>query len=205
MVYSYITTNEWKVIRSCLQSPIKKDIKNTINNIIFYNYKNLVVKKAYQFQTLNTVYLYNINNIDIQAYALLGLFDAIKNYNGKLNFNDYCNTYVNKYLFKAIKCLTTYKIIPSNTFDKQQKIIVYNKINFPNFIIKKKNNNIDIEYVHHLVNHLDEKFTKIFYYRFDYKLNKIRTIEEISNMTNLKIEIINKILKYVIIYIIKYY
>ena len=197
VVYSYITTNEWKVINSCLQSPVKKDIKNTIDNIIFYNYKNIVIKKASQFKTLNSQYLYNINNNNIHAHALIGLFDAIKNYNGQIDFNNYCNKYVDKYLLKAIIYLSTSK--------NYHKIIFYNKINFPNFIIKKKYNDVDFEYVHHLVNHLDTKFITIFYYRFDYKLNKIRTIEEISNITNIKVEIISKILKYVITYIIKYY
>ena len=203
VVFAYITTNEWKIINSYIQSPVKKDIKNTINNIIFYNYKNLVIKKANQFKTLNSKYLYNIDNIKIQSYALVGLFDAIKNYNGILDFDNYCDTYINNYLFKSIKKLALFKIIPINRFE--QKILVYNKINFPNFIIKKIYNDVDIEYVHNLVNHLDNKFIQIFYYRFDKKLNKIRTLEEISNITNIKLEIIHKILKYTIGYIIKYY
>ena len=83
--------------------------------MILYNaYEKWAIKKAIDFKNLHK---YKCNNIKIEELVFsskIGLFKAIKKYNGKYDLINFSNIYVNSELFKVLTDKYSLSILPKS-------------------------------------------------------------------------------------------
>jgi RNA polymerase sigma factor (sigma-70 family) len=190
---SYLTNYQWSLINKIIinkNTPL--EIKNKVNEIIFNNYKDKVSYESHLFRKKNFKHLRKIQLDEIKQYGYLGLFKAIKNYNGYSNFYSYAKIYIHSELLRSISELSNTNLEPHKY--KSQNILKNNftKINYGNdeWLMEKfakkntynKINNLQIYEIHETILNLEPFTKKIFYYRFGYNLDEYNKINKICEL-----------------------
>jgi len=92
-----------KLINNLIQNPdIEMKDREKIQLILYKSYEKWAVKKALDFKTLHKFKCMNMKKEEIIFSSKIGLFKAIRNYNGKFNFINYSTIYVNSELLKLL-------------------------------------------------------------------------------------------------------
>lgn len=200
----HLSSKQFYLIHNLIQKPnLPQKYKYKLHHILYTAFEKYSVKKAIEFKKYH---YHKCQNIDINDFIIaskFGLFQAIKNYNGKSNFLYYSNIYIKSELLKTLT--SHYSISPlsktirkknKNNFTKEQ-LYKYNKLlstrligydnhwQFDSYInketnlelIEKKENNIEIW---NKINNLKPFFKKIIHLKFNVDFNKIRSNKEIS-------------------------
>jgi RNA polymerase sigma factor (sigma-70 family) len=224
----YLSSYQLKLIVNLIKNPsLNINQRNCINKILFYSYDKWAIKKAIEFKKFHHHKCKNIVLDDLIFASKLGLYKSIKKYNGKTTFIFFSYFYIKGELLKT---LTDYFSI--NNIPKQ--IRRQNKSNYTNIELKKykkrlnpilvsysnywqfdkyqNSDNINTNFddfikIWQLINDVDPFCKRIFYLKYDFEFNKIRSNKKISELLccseeNIRINI-KKIKKKLNIHVIK--
>ena len=111
-INKFLNSKQWVTINKLILNTDKNsEIRIKLNKIIYTYYDNWSYIKALEFKKFHYYKCKNIPLIELYSYSNLGLFKAIKNYNGKGNFTNYANFYVRGELYKGLTELYPISII----------------------------------------------------------------------------------------------
>ena len=162
------------------------------------------INKAFQFKKTHRYKLKHISAYELSIYSKKGLWDAIRNYNGKNSFTNYATFYINGELYKGLTQLYPITSIPKSermvkkTFKGKEWFHYKRKLN-TKFVGKeewlidininnKKENNLSMEVLDNYIefwkkiNNIDAFSKRVFEYKYDFLLEKQRTNKHISNL-----------------------
>jgi len=196
---------QWRTIKSLIQNPgLTSVMKKKINNIIYSYYEDWATHKAFQFKKCHKYKLKHISGNELSIYSKKGLYEAIKNYNGKFSFTNYASIYVNGELYKGLT-----ELFPISSIPKSERIVkkIYQKKEWFNYkrklstkfigkdewlldkaIDNKIENQLSIEEMEKYIdfwkkiNNMDAFSKRVFEYKYDFLLKKQRSNKHISEL-----------------------
>ena len=111
----YLSSYQMKLINNLIKNNKINDYeRNKINFILFDAYKYFSIKKAIEFKNKHKYKCKNINDDELFLSSEIGLFKAIKNYNGKNSLVNYSTIYINSELCKLLTDKYSLSIIPKS-------------------------------------------------------------------------------------------
>jgi len=126
----YLSIHQWNTLKNYIIDPkIDINIRNKINKIIYYYYDDWSYYKALSFKNYHYNKCKHISLIELYTYSNIGLIKAIKKYNGKSNFTNYADIYINGELYKGLTEL--YPISHISKYERKKKQNI-SDINFKN-------------------------------------------------------------------------
>ena len=193
-VCGYLTINQWKVVQTIItQEDVSDTIKEKVRLCIFKNYNNWAIHKAYDFKKLHKYKCRHIKIEELSLYASCGLWQAIQKYDGVHSFPHFASFYISGELYKGLTKLYPISSVPKKirvqrkTGEQKQpmqlSIIYYGKDTWllDNNQIDDTNTYDEYTDIWVKINDIEDPFTKkIFHYKYNFYLDKIRTNKEIS-------------------------
>lgn len=220
-----LSNQQWKQINTIITHPSTTPlIRNKISQIIYSKYETWAIHKAYVFKREHKYNCRNINIQDLISYSLEGLLKATTKYNGYSSFHKYAEIYVNGQLYVGLTILQPITNIPKYIRKRKEKpnnlqykkrntqIIGYNDYWLFDKLINREENNHEKEEEYFLEefwnqinnNTITNVFTRrIFHYKYNYYLDKIRSNKEISIQMNCSEETVRQYWKKSMIIIYK--
>jgi hypothetical protein len=220
----HLSSYQIKLINNLIKNPkLNVSQRDYINKILFCSYEKWAVKKALEFKKLHYHKCTNIVLDDLIISSKIGLYKSIKKYNGEIPLINFSYIYVKSELLKTLTNYFSISNVPKN-------IRIKNKSNYTNYELKKykkqlnpifvsysnywqfdkyqnsyNSNNIEknekIKELWDLINNFDNFTKQIFYLKYDYEFNKIRSNKKISELLCCSEENIRLKIKKVKIYI----
>ena len=224
----YLSLYQFNLIVKLIKNPkLTTNQRNYINKVLYKSYENYAVKKAIDFKKFHMHKCKNIVLDDLIVSSKIGLYNSIKKYNGNSSFNYFSDIYIRGELFNTLTNYFSISNIPKkirkqskNNYTKYE-LIKYKKQLNPIFVSytdfwrfdKYQNSDIintnfdDSIKIWQLINDFDPFCKRIFYLKYDFEFNKIRSNKKISELLccseeNIRINI-NKIKKKLNAHIIK--
>lgn len=207
--FAYLNKNSWEIIKKLKISYPQQDFQEKINKIILNNYQPLVKSKSTKFKYKHYFKCKTIPYYEITLWGQEGLIDAIKNYNysRNTNFANFASKYIDGTLHKGLT-----NQFPINKMKKSERRRKnYSKKEYPQLhsnyykFISDNNNNYEektkYEDLWIEINKLDKKIIRIFYLKFDYQFNKLRSNKQVAELMCYSEEYIRKIIKETILQI----
>ena len=218
---------QWKQINTILTHPkITPIMRHKINQLIYSKYETWAIHKAYVFKRTHRYNSRNINIQDLILYSLEGLQKATTKYNGKSSFHTYADIYVNGQLYVGLTGLQSITNIPKQIRKQKEKTNypIYKKklntqfVGYDDYWIfdkirekkeKEKDDQEDSkEFIRSFWNEINSNTTnaftrRIFHYKYNYYLDKIRSNKEISIQMSCSEETVRQHLKTSMIIIYK--
>ena len=200
--YKLITSSQWKIIQQYKSDrKLTDSMRDKVDYILFRRHIPLVYGMANSFTRVHRYKTKNIKD-DIILYGYKGLYDSVKNYDGKRLFNNYARIHIKGSMYK---CMTDNYIISKISKSERRKNIFKRKTH----IVEERSylsgrdylshvSDIDnIEYIRYWnkINMFDPFIRRIFYYKFDYMFNKVRSNKQIAELMVCSEEYIRKIIK----------
>jgi hypothetical protein len=197
----FLTNNQWNDIRFIIKKNKNPIIRNKINKIIYSHYEKYAYYQSIKFKKK---YFYKLSHISLDElflYTSRGLYNSIKNYDGRSCFIKYANIYIKFELYKYLKIINPIS-----------KYYIGNNIDYFDYITYKKNiyennnpnNNSDNMYYNYwiIINKMNSELKIICKYKFNYRFEIIRTNKEIGKLMccseeNIRLKL--KIIKYYLI------
>jgi hypothetical protein len=220
---NHLSVSQLRVINSLITHPtISPNMRNKINSVLFNYFEKWAIHQAFVFKKYHCFKCRSIKGEELGIYAIKGLVDGIRNYNGKSKFIDYIKIYINSQLLKGMTDLQPLTFIPKHVrrsknwmskITKHQKNKKYLKktlnpsfIGTNNWMVEKNQKEettqlekiIDDEYIANVwlkINDIDEYSKNIFYLKYNYQFEKIRSNKNISLIMNCSEEKVRKNLK----------
>jgi RNA polymerase sigma factor (sigma-70 family) len=185
--------------------------REKINKILYLSYEKWAIKKALDFKKFHNFKCTNINKQDLILSSKMGLFKSINKYNGNSSFIYFSEIYIKSELFKTLTNHFSLSIIPKNIRNKSKKdfsnqeLLEYNKLLQPTYISHQNNWQFNkifglkteefsdkflkdeaklelIKKVWKIVDELKPFKKKIFYLKYDFELNKIKSNKQIAEL-----------------------
>lgn len=200
--YKFITSSQWKIIRQYKSDrELTDSMRYKVDYILFKRHIPLVYGIVDSFARIHKYKTKNIKG-DMILYGYKGLYDSVENYDGKRLFNNYARIYIKGSLYK---CMTDNYVISKISKSERRKNIFKRKTH----IVEERSylsgrdylshvSDIDnIEYIRYWnkINMFDPFIRRIFYYKFDYMFNKIRSNKQIAELMVCSEEYVRKIIK----------
>ena len=111
----YLTRLQYNSIVNLIKNPSTNfDQREKVNLLLYYAYEKWAIKKAIEFQKKHNYKCRNINKEELVLSSKIGLFRAIKKYNGKYNFLLYSEIYVKSELLKLLTDQYSSSILPKS-------------------------------------------------------------------------------------------
>jgi len=203
-----------KRIKYIIQHPgTTSEMRDKINSVLFDSYKDWAISRAIHYKFLYKYTCNHIKNDELISYALVGLHESIKRFNGNNTFLNYAEMYVrcsiqncmvNSFPINALS--KTYLRKKRNEEENSKLYNIYLKplyIGFQNYLIentddnfKYSNNNRWIENEDKLlfqmkmwekINGLPLFQKKIMFYKFSIDFTLLRTNGEIADLMDCSI------------------
>lgn len=176
-------------------------IRNKVNKVLYLGYEKWAIKKALEFKELHTYKCSRIPKKELILYAKYGLYRSVMNYNGKKNFVNYSNIYIQGELRRALTDSYSLSILPKrirmsskeglNETEKEHyknllNVETRNDVSF--WYNKKKNYDMlkehDTMYKYKIlwdkINKLDPFTKRCIYLKYNYQFDKIRSNKQVS-------------------------
>lgn len=126
----HLSTHQLKLVNNLIKN---KNLEQTqrlkINNILYLSYEKWAIKKAIDFKELQYYKCKNINTNELLLSSKIGLFKAIKNYNGNSEFTYFSEFYVKNELLKTLTTYYAHSAVPKNIRKKSKKKFIRKRIN----------------------------------------------------------------------------
>ena len=204
----HLTNNQINLVNNLIKSNKLSIIQRSkINKIMYISYKKWAIKKAIDFKKFHK---YKCENVDISELILsskFGLFKSIEKYNGKSSFIYFSEFYVKGELLKTLT--NSYALsgvdkkirIISKRSLTNEELIIYKQNLKPYLVSYNENWKFDkittkkdilndflqceektqkIVNMWNKVNELNAFSKRIFYLKYDYEFNKIRSNKHTS-------------------------
>jgi len=206
----HLTSNQLQIINSLIKNKnLEVNQRNQINQLLYTSYEKWCIKRAQYFKQKHFFKCQNIHTSELVLSSKIGLFKAIKNYNGNSDFIYFSDFYVKSELFKTVTHYYAMSSVPKHIRIKnknnlsEKELTIYNQnvdsylINYSNSfqIDKVRNYNNDIEEtviekqekyqkyvdVWEKINEIDDAFTKrIFFLKYDFDFTILRSNKKIG-------------------------
>jgi RNA polymerase sigma factor (sigma-70 family) len=105
------------------------EMREQINTILFNSYKDWTRTKAIQFKLSHKNTCNHIKEDEMISYALSGLYQGIKRYNGNNTFITYVDYYIKHQLQQCTRQLLPINALPKTYLRKKKTRQEYNKLN----------------------------------------------------------------------------
>lgn len=215
-----------KIIKNLIKNKnLNINQRNKINNILYLSHEKIAIKKAIEFKKYHINKCQNIHLDELIFSSKIGLYKSILKYNGNYSFINYSNIYIKSNLLQTLTSYYTLSNIPKNIRIKNKsklsknELIIYNKniklnlINYQenwkldklyntqkfdilnNYIVNEEKNN-KLIHIWNEINKLEPFSKRIFYLKYDYQFNVIRSNTKISYLMCCSEENIRKYLIY---------
>jgi hypothetical protein len=211
----YLTTQQWHQIKSVLSNKsISPLAKEKIQHLLFSKYHGWAKNKAYQYKKKNFLLCKNIKMDAFTLYAELGLYKSITSYNSSYTFYKHADLYISYYLYIGLSELTPLANLPHryrvSSAWREKNAYLYNILMNPVIVDSIKDGFIYDKFhkilplyenedkcatIWNTVNSLDPLSIRIFTYKYDYQLKKIRTNNEIAQLQCCSSETVRQNLK----------
>ena len=176
-------------------------IRKKVNKVLYLGYEKWAIKKALEFKELHTYKCSRIPQKELILYAKYGLYRSVMNYNGKKNFVNYSNMYIQGELKRALTDSYSLSILPKRIrMSSKEGLSETEKEHYKNLLNvetrkdvsfwynKKKNYDMlkkhDTMYKYNLlwdkINKLDPFTKRCIYLKYNYQFDKIRSNKQIS-------------------------
>jgi hypothetical protein len=189
------TKAQWKSIRSILTNPqCKSTMRLQINEQIFNRYAGYAEMRANRFREKYIKGCRNVHKTDLAVYALKGLWISIVKYNASYPFYNHMSIYVESALYDGFSQLQPLTLLPvhlrrRNRMKKDWKY--YNRLKpifcgYDSAQIENTNYGDENLFYYRFWKGLeDDPLSKrMFAYKYDYELNKMRSNKEIAELLN---------------------
>ena len=141
--HSYVLTNtknftpqQWQKINYFLNHPDSTPMMiNQLKKKIFCRYLNWSTYQAVKFKKFHRYKCRNLNVKELGLYAQIGLYKAVKKYNGKYPFYRYANIHIQGQLYKGLTDL--FPITSVSKKERRSKKNI-NEKNMTTYLIEKK-------------------------------------------------------------------
>ena len=214
----FLSPYQMKLIVNLIKNPsLDTKQRNYVNKILFYSYEKWAIKKAIEFKKFHYHKCKNIVLDDLIVASKVGLYKSVKKYNGKTTFLFFSNFYIKGELLKTLTDYFSINNIPKEIrrknksnyttkelkeYKKKLNPILVSYSNYWQFDKYKNsdninnNNNFDnLIKIWELINNFDPFCKRIFYLKYDFEFNKIRSNKKISELLCCSEENIRKNLK----------
>ena len=204
----HLTSYQMSSINNLIKNKnLNSEQRNIINKILYLSYEKWAIKKSIEFKKLHRFKCKNICTDELVLSGKFGLFKSIKNYNGNSPFIYFSEIYVKGELFKTLTNSFSLSPLPKNIRIKSKKnfsdkqIIEYKNllttklINYSdNWQFDKIYNKKEIEHLDKItkidsnnelwikIENLDPFLKRIFYLKYDFEFNIIRSNKHISEL-----------------------
>jgi len=206
----HLTNNQINLVNNLIKSNKLSTIQRSkINKIMYISYEKWAIKKAIDFKKFHKHKCKNVDISELILSSKFGLFKSIQNYNGKTLFTYFSEFYVKGELLKtltnsyALSSVDKKIRIKSKANLSSEELIIY-KQNLRPYLVsynenwkfdKLSNSNEDyilnnflqseektqkIVNMWNKINELDAFSKRIFYLKYDYEFNVIRSNKHIS-------------------------
>jgi len=209
----FLSKNSWTILRNYIKSPdTTESMREKVNLILFYRHLPRVDKKIDEFKKFHFRKCLHIDKNDFRVCVYKSFYDCIKKYNGSFTFYQYSDIYIKGTLYSVMT--DHYPISRMSKNNRKKSIYKRDKniiqIDEPNIYLGKKDflsSNIDynkknFDRVWEKIDELEPYARKIFYYKFDYRFNKIRSNYHISQLMCCSEELIRRVIKEKILFLL---
>jgi len=204
----HLTNNQINLVNNLIKSNKLSTIQRSkINKIMYISYEKWAIKKAIDFKKFHKNKCKNVDISELILSSKFGLFRSIQNYNGNTLFTYFSEFYIKGELLKtltnsyALSSIDKKIRIKSKTNFSSEELISYNENLKPNLVgydeswkfdkitknndilsdfLKTEEKNNKIMDMWKKINKLDAFSKRIFYLKYDYEFNKIRSNKHIS-------------------------
>lgn len=187
---AYLNIEQMTFVKSIIRNPdVPTDVITKTRECLAYNFIPFTLNEFRAFTTRNRRYMKNIHYNDLRQYAIMGLCDASKKYNGTGSFFSYSKKYIlgslhtGLTILEPLKPQTTYGRLngikkPTIIFSNNEWLHSLNK----DFIEEKQLFSIEkMEQIKNIVDRLTPFEKRLFYYRYcENTLKEIRSISHVS-------------------------
>ena len=208
--YKFLSNKEWIILRNYIKSKeTTLSMREKVDTILFYKHLPLVNKKANNFKRFHYKKCKHIDKYDLLVCGYKSLYDSIRRYNGDFTFYNYIDKYIQGSFYQVMT--EHYPISKISKLDRRKSLAKRNTTlhNYlPNIYLQK---NDYIESIHsnryeykdthrsyemwEKIDELEPFVRRIFYYKFDFRFNKIRSNNHISKIMCVSEEYIRRTLK----------
>ena len=194
---AYLQNSQMSSIRGILINPVSSpEIKHKTRECLAYNFIPFALAELKLFTRRNTKYMKNIKYNDLRQYAIMGLCDAAKSYNGSYGFCNYARKYIIGSLHEGLTVLEPLK--PQSKLQRlngiHKPIITWGNTN-EEWVYSLENDhvkehyNLQIEKIKQAVDQLDAFDKRLFYYKYcSETLKEIRSNRRVSDLTVISVE-----------------
>ena len=135
----YLNNYQLNLINKLIQNnKIGINEREKINIILFKAYENFSIRKAIDFKSKHQFKCKDIKDDELFLCSKMGLFKAIKKYNGKYSLVNYSNIYINSELLKLITEKYSLSIIPKSYRIKNKSNLSKNELYNYNQLLSPK-------------------------------------------------------------------
>lgn len=198
--YKMISPIHWKYLQSCVVSKdTTSSMRQKINHILFQRHIPYVYGLTTRFRNEHYRKSKNIGKEDMLAYAYKGLYDAVKNYNGKYCFVNFARLHINGALYKSLTEHNQISVLSKRERRKKTTHIDHKQIELrKNTYLQKRDylpskldwdktldsiSTIDVYMQKWEMIHTFPPFVKrCFHLRFDFYFNRIRSNKEVAEL-----------------------
>ena len=131
----YLTKPQWNLINNVISNKninINHLEREKVNSILFEAYRCFAFRKMIEFRQTYKYICKDISTDELTMCAYMGLYKAIKNYNGNYCLDNYASIYIKGELFRAITAKNSLSPVPNNILRSNKFYLSYrerNKIN----------------------------------------------------------------------------
>lgn len=192
-------------LREILQeNEISKAERVKINNLLYECYKNWTKKQVFKFKYKHYYKCKRISTPELLLYGDVGLFKAIRKYNGKAEFHKYAEIYIDGELKNAISDSYSLSMIPRaerkkkrNVENEKEMQDYMNKLEVQTYgsanhwtynnnllddLIDEEEKQVFLREKWYKINQLNGFQKRIMYLKYDYEFNSIRSNNKISKL-----------------------
>jgi len=209
-IRKFLSTQQLSLIDKILMNTkTSLEMKNKVWNVLYIYYDQFAFTKAYQFKNFHKYKCQHISTLELYSYASIGLYNSIKKYNPKYKYSfvKYANYFIQGELLKAMTNLHPITSISKvnrrkGYRERQAEIEVNTKksrvqlLGKNDWILDKINKDkikenepyclaLETFYYENLwekINNLSSFQKRIFYYKYNFFFEKIRSNKEISKI-----------------------
>ncbi len=200
------------------KNKLTRDQREQINIILYNSYKKYAIKKTYEFKKIHSYKCQDIDTDELLFSSYIGLYKGIRKYNGQIPLHKHSDIYIKSELLKTITEKFNLSPIPKsvrkqgkvnlttiekNTYKQnlEPKLVSYDnywqfdKIYKNNIMRPVYDDILEKEYytnIWQIINNLEPYDRKIFHYKYDFYLNKLRSNKSISEALYCSEEAIRK-------------
>ena len=194
---AYLQNSQMLSIRKILMNPISSpEIKHKTRECLAYNFIPFALTEFHLFTKRNTKYMRNIKYNDLRQYAILGLCNAARSYNGSYGFCNYARKYIVGSLHEGLTVLEPLK--PQSKLQRlngiHKPVITWGNTN-EEWIYSLENDclkeyyNLQIEKIKNAIDNLDVFEKRLFYYKYcSETLKEIRSNRNVCELMVISIE-----------------